>query len=158
MGVYEDMANDAGEKYGTEGNRRMAEIIAADHEREMRQDGGPDEAVVWREMEAALTKSKARIAELEARIAAIAKVRTDWLKDCDCDGEGTCGACDYADRMFDELTLTTDREVVAVEKGLRCLSCGGEDMGKQDKAHLCAHCGGEFGPVRVTITTDKGGK
>ena len=34
MGVYNDMAYDAGERYGTEGNRQMAEAIEAEHYRD----------------------------------------------------------------------------------------------------------------------------
>jgi len=34
MGVYEDMANDAGYRYGTDENRQMAQSIEADHYRQ----------------------------------------------------------------------------------------------------------------------------
>lgn len=43
MAVYHDMANDAGERYGTQGNEQLAAMAEADHRRMMEEQEAADD-------------------------------------------------------------------------------------------------------------------
>jgi hypothetical protein len=78
MGVYEDMANDAGYPYGTDENQQMARNIEEDHMRQMLEDE------MWSRIEA----------ENEQADSA------DGLPRCSCPNQATCRHSDYKGRCL----------------------------------------------------------